>query len=147
MNAARPIITPDPTGEIHQGRIAATTPTTLAEMARELDRLDEVRAPLETRWWAMCRLPADKKDSDETDRISSALDPVDDRFLDMIAKAPTLPASTKVELAAKARLLRYEIMQQHTTHNDPETVEDPGLTLALSLCDDLERLARQDSAS
>ena len=147
MNAARPIITPDPTGEIHQSRVEATGPVTLAEMAEELDRLDQFRAPLEARWWEICRLPLDRKDPNETERVSTALDPVDDSFCAMIDRAPSLPATTMVELAAKARLLRYEIMSQHTTHNDPETVEDPGLTLALSLCDDLERRAQREAAS
>ena len=147
MNAAHPIITPDPTGEIHQSRGEAGAPVTLAEMAEELDRLDTFRAPLEAAWWGFCKLHEGSEDPVERDRIADALDPVDDSFCAMIGRAPSLPATTMVELAAKARLLRYEIMSQHTTHNDPETICDPGLTLALSLCDDLERLARREAAS
>ena len=147
MSAAQTVATPDPDGSIHQSRVEAAAPATLAQMAEELDRLDVIRAPLEARWWQMCRLPADRKDTTETERVASALDPVDDRFCAMLDKAPSLPATTMVELAAKARLIRYEIMANYTTHDDRDTVCDLGLTLALSLCDDLERLARQAVAS
>ena len=120
----------------------APCPSDLARIALELDRLEEVRVPLEAAWEAHALGP----NSPELTRIADAMDPIDHRYMALEDEVIPLKAHTMMELGAKARILRNAIMFAHATHHDPATVEEPGLTLALSLCDDLERLDRQGRA-
>ena len=103
------------------GMAATITPddAELIAIGREAAVLLDQRKPLAAQFWA---LPAGPAKGDELEAIANAMEPIDERMDVLIGRAVTLKASGREAMAAKARLIGYDIWCCHSQSGvlDPE---------------------------